>query len=202
MKERCTYALSFESLRLHVYTRLICRSHCRLPGLHHGQRFKGAGALGQAMKCSEGYVIRRAAAGHLPKHHDPAGVRIGQRIEQDWLDRAEDGRAGAYSHRQDHDGGHSVAGCAEQLPPYVANIRAEALQIEHRIALRGSLPHQVRIAEANQCVASGLLRRHALREIVFQAHFNVRGKFPIDFVIDFGAAKEICDAMDERHKIT
>ena len=44
-------------------------------------------------------------------------------------------------------------------------------------------------------------RRHAGGEIVVDAEGNVRLELVVDVTVDFGAAEEIGDTVDEGHKV-
>ena len=66
----------------------------RLPRLHYRHRLERTAArcqLAISVKCH----VAAYALEAIPDHHDPASLRIWQRLEQDRVDRAEDGRASA-----------------------------------------------------------------------------------------------------------
>jgi hypothetical protein len=96
------HALSLEPLRL------ARASHARLPGLHHRNRIEGPAPLRHFAIGVERHVVAGAVE-DVPQHHDPAGMRIGQRIEQNRLHRAEDGRARSDAERQNQNRSHGKA---------------------------------------------------------------------------------------------
>src|ERR1041384_8690110 len=88
------HALPFESLGLGW------PGHGRLPWPRHGNYVEGATPLHQFTISAEGYGDLRALRALIRDHHDLAGMRIRQRLEQNGIHRAEDRRASADAQRQ------------------------------------------------------------------------------------------------------
>ena len=94
MKVRRAHLLPVESFRLRR------ARHGWLPWLHHGDRIKGAAPPQQFVISAERREASRAIPAHIPDHHDPAGMRIGQGLEENGVHGAEDRRARADAQRQ------------------------------------------------------------------------------------------------------
>src|SRR5580765_4545957 len=93
------YALSPEKLRL-------TNSHHRgSPHLHNRHRIEGV-VLRERLERTEARQAR-AATQPFKDHHDSVGTGIGERLEEDRIDRAEDRSCGANAKAEDHDGGGS-----------------------------------------------------------------------------------------------
>ena len=83
------YSLAIEPFRL------ICARKSGLPRLHYGDRVEGTAPLLQFAKGMEGLGDAGTVVSCIPEHDDPAGLRVRQRLEQDWIDCAKDGRRSA-----------------------------------------------------------------------------------------------------------
>jgi hypothetical protein len=83
--ERRLHAQHAEVARAHALTveslGLGRPSHRRLPGPHHGERVEGAAPLDQLAVRAERDVQAGAVGAPVPDRHDPAGVRVRQRLE-------------------------------------------------------------------------------------------------------------------------
>src|SRR5208282_5591544 len=102
--------------------RLIRSSEGRLPWLHYSDCVKRATPLRQFAISVEGLGDAGAVFRGIPDHHDPAGMRIGQRLEQDRVHRAENRRAGSDAETENHDRRAGEARVPAQLPERVAKI--------------------------------------------------------------------------------
>jgi hypothetical protein len=67
-----------------------------------------------------------------PDHHEPVGVRIGERLEQDALDHREDGGVRADAQRERGDGGRRKRGAAPQDARRIPQIRQQRFPGHHR----------------------------------------------------------------------
>src|ERR1700733_2603136 len=102
--------------------------HRRLPWLHHCHGVERAAAFLQAVKGTERYRLGRALAAHFPEHHQPARLRIRERLEQDRIHRAEDGGAGADSQCQGECGDNRKTRIAEQLTRGILQVGEQGLK--------------------------------------------------------------------------
>src|ERR1700694_5111415 len=75
------------------------------------------------MEC---HVAARALGSEVPDHHDPAGMRIRQRFEQDRVHRAENRRRSADAKRQREDRDRREAWRAQHVASAVAKIAKKA----------------------------------------------------------------------------
>ena len=189
----CADALAFEALGL------IASGHGRLPRHHDGGGVEGVTAVGESAKGAESDVDGCAGAGHLPKHHDAVGLGIGQRIEEDRFDRAEDGCACADSDPEDENRRGGEGGRFAQLTQCEAEIVAEAGETERGVDAIHLFFGCGWISKAEGGVTEGVVSRHSGGDVVLGPHGEVCGQFGFNFVIDLRTAKEISDALIEGH---
>src|ERR1700737_909440 len=94
----------------------------RLPRFHYGDCFQGTAALRQFAISVESLGDAGPVLPGVPDHEDAARLRVRQRLEQDGIDRAKDGRRAANAERQYHDDRRGEARSLAQLAQRVANV--------------------------------------------------------------------------------
>ena len=72
--------------------RLAVSNHRRLPRFERGDRLEHPAPLRELAIRAERHISRLALRAGIRDHRDALGVRVRQRFEQDWIDRAEDRR--------------------------------------------------------------------------------------------------------------
>src|SRR4030088_3565068 len=90
--------------------RTVRAGKCWLPRFHYGDGVKRTAALRQFAIRVESLGDAGSVLRGVPDHDDAARLRIRQRLKQDWIDRAKDGRRAADAERRYHDGRAGKAG--------------------------------------------------------------------------------------------
>ncbi len=130
---------------------------------------------------------------------------MGQRLEQDAVDHAEDRGVGADAERKGDDGDHGEQGLMAQRTQRVAKVlsqHAQSLRAAHPAEpplVGGSThaPKMVEIAEAPERFEPRRLRRHAAGDQLLDDFFEMKAELLLDVGFDVGA-KEAEIAPPER----
>jgi hypothetical protein len=185
VEERSADALTLEPLRLHS------TEQGREPRFHHRERLERAAPCHQLAVGAEGDVQRRGVAADVRDCRDPARVRVGQRLEQDGIHRAEDRGRRADPERQRQHDGRGEAALHSEAPRGVPQIGEGGLEEVLPAVVADLLLDCRRTAEFQPCGAPCLVAREPPRQM--------RGRRPLEIVLHFvGGVLVRVSSMHER----
>ena len=124
-------------------------------------------------------MAARAGGPEIPDHHDPAGVRVRQRFEQDGVHRAEDRRRGADSERQCEYGDRREARRTQHVACAIAQILDQRFHKIHASCLAALLFGPLHSAKLQPRPPQGFPRRHAALNQVFRVSLHVKAQLRI-----------------------
>src|SRR6202007_3256478 len=109
------------------------------------------------------YIASRVlATTEIRDHHEPAGVRVRQRLEKDQVHRAKDCRRGANAERPYKHGDRRKAGSISQRANRIAEILQHVLQPTSTARVATVFFHLFRTAKSKPRLSSRFVRRVAL----------------------------------------
>ena len=123
-------------------------------------------------------------------HHEPAGVRVRQRLEQDQIHRAKDCRRGADAERPYKYGDRSKAGLISQRANRIAEILQHVLQPTSTARVATVLFHLFRTAKSKPRLSSRFVRRAALCDQLVGVLFKMEAQFLLELFFHLPSAQE------------
>ena len=176
MEESGTHTLTFETLWF------IPARDRRLPRLKDRRGFEGAAALRKFHPGAKSNLRSRTLPG-IPDHQNAIRMRIGQRLEENWIDGAEDCRAGADAEPERDNANRGKTRIPAQLAASEAQIAYKCSKGVLPSVGAHLLPGCFRDPTlAARCPASILIGQAAL-SIIGGNFFEVMPDFFIDFPV-------------------
>src|SRR5215469_112969 len=122
-------------------------------------------------------------------------MRHRQVAQQDLIGQREDGGVGADAQGESENGDGGEARRFSEHAKSEAQILEQGVEEGKATAVAVALPGLFETAELEERLAAGLFGGHALSEVAFDSHFQVRTQFGVEVAIELRAAKDGAQAV-------
>ena len=131
----------------------------------------------------------------LTQEQQILAARVGQRLQDDGVDDAEDGGVGANAERHRDDDGEGVAGLLAQAAQAVADVLREGFDQARQPGVADVVLDALDAAEELARGAAGGVRRRALPHVLGREHVEVELQLRIELALHRAAAEDRADAL-------
>ncbi len=132
--------------------------------------------------------------------HEAAGIAEGQRADEESVDDAENGGAGADAEADDENGERGEAGVAAKGAEGVTKVLENAIEGGQAAGVAVQLFRRFDAAEREEGGAAGFGGSQAAPPVLFGEQFDVRGDFVVEFAVEIRLAEHRQQAAPKRAK--